>query len=152
MPLKIDPLNFIIIGLIILPNLLCMIFPPVNIPMEKQKPKGWNLIIMLEWIGRLGVFMLPLFWELKNIGRGKVIVLTLMLFCIGVYYAGWLKYVIRGREFKLLFEPLFFIPVPMAVFPVVYFLLAGVLLESWPIVVASVIFAFGHIPESLRNY
>jgi hypothetical protein len=152
MAFKIFPINFIMPGLILLPNIFCMIFPPMDIPAESKKPKGWNAIIVLEWIGRLAVFILPLFWELRIIGWGKVIILIVMIFCILVYYISWLRYFIGQRKFKLLFKTLFFIPVPMAIFPVLYLILAGVLLNSWPVVLAAVIFASGHIPESLRNY
>ena len=152
MPLKIFPLNLILVALILFPNLLCVVFPPSSIPIQSPKSGWWNLVTALEWIGRLAVFTLPLFWEMKIDTRGKEIILASMALCVLVYYTCWVRYMIGGREFKLLFEPLFFIPVPMAVFPVLYLILAALLLNSWTISLAAVIFAVGHILESLRNY
>lgn len=152
MPFKIYPTNFILLVLVLLPNLLFIVFPPANIPQESPRPKWWSLILGLEWVGRLMVFILLMFWELKVEGRGQGIIFAIMILCILVYYTGWIRYMIGGREFKLLFEPLFFIPVPMAVFPALYLVLAGVLLNSHPVVLSAVIFTLGHIPESLRNY
>lgn len=152
MPLKIYPVNLILVALILLPNLLFIVFPPSNIPTQSQKSGLWVLVTILEWIGRLAVFTLPLFWELKIDTRGKGIILIFMTLCILFYYTGWIKYMIGGREFKLLFEPLFFIPVPMAVFPVLYLILAGILLYSWPVSLAAIIFGVFHILGSLRSY
>lgn len=152
MPFRIYPVNIILAALVLLPNLLFILFPPVNIPVESSRPKWWSLILMLETAGRILVVTLPLFWELNTQGRWKGFILSLMAVCIVFYYSGWIRYMAGGREFRLLFEPLFFIPVPMAIFPALYLILAGVLLDSWPVVVAAIIFTLGHIPESLRNY
>lgn len=152
MPIKIYPVNLILIALVLLPNILPLVFPPVNIPAESPKPQLWNIVTALEWIGRVAVFILPLFGVIKIDSIEKRIILAAMILCIVIYYIGWGKYMAVGRDFKLLFEPLSFIPVPMAVFPTLYLILAGMLLNSWPVSSAAVVFAVGHILESLRNY
>jgi len=156
-PIKFYPLNLIIVAVILLPNLFFAIFPPAqsnpsDATIKTQMPGGWNIVIIFEQIGRICVFLLPLFWELKPEGRVKGLILpAIMLVCLIGYYTCWIRYFAGGREIRLLFEPLFFIPVPLAVFPVTYFILAGFLLGSWPMVLAAVVFAASHIAETLRS-
>ena len=148
---KIYPANLILVGLVLLPNILPLVFRPVNIPAECPKSQLWIIVTALEWIGRAAVFILPLFWAMKLDSTGKGIVLSAMILCLVIYYSGWGMYLARGRDYRLLFEPLLFIPVPMAVFPALYFILAGVLLNSWPVSAAAAVFAAGHVLESLRS-
>lgn len=156
MPIQIYLINLILVGVILLPNLLVIFFPPI-LPNQiqtrkKQPPKWWRYILALEQIGRLGIFVLPLFWEVHLAGNVSIIALVLMAFCLVLYYVCWIRYLIRGRAILLLFQHLLFIPVPLAVFPVLYFLFASILLQSWPVAAAAVVFALGHIPESIRAW
>lgn len=156
MPIQIHLINLILVGVILLPNLLVIFFPPVK-PTEtqtkkKKLPKWWRYVLGLEQIGRLGIFVLPLFWQVHLTDSLSIIALVLMGFCLLIYYICWIRYLIRGRTNSLLFQHLLFIPVPMAVFPVLYFFFAGILLRSWPVAAAAVVFALGHIPESIRSW
>jgi hypothetical protein len=38
--------------------------------------------------------------------------------CLLVYYGLWARYLLKDREYSLLWKPPLFIPAPMAVFPV----------------------------------
>lgn len=151
MQLKFYPINLLIIGFILLPNILFSIFQPVNIPVQSDRPSWWIVIIAFEWIGRLGIFILPLFWEIR-FDKNKLIFLVLMCLMIAIYYIGWARFFLHGREFKLLFEPLFGIPIPMAVSPVLCIFFLGLTQNSWPVVAATIIMSLGHIPESLMNF
>jgi hypothetical protein len=150
MALKFYPINLLIIGFILLPNILSAIFQPVNIPKQSDRPSWWTIVIAVEWIGRLGIFILPLFWEIR-FDKNSIIFLILMVLMIALYCAGWLRFFLHGREFRLLFEPLMGIPVPMAIAPVLSILFLGLAQNSWPVVIASIIMALGHIPESVLN-
>jgi hypothetical protein len=151
MQLKVYPINLLIIGLILLPNVLSAIFQPVNIPKQSLRPSWWTYVIAVEWIGRLGIFILPLFWKIR-LDKSKIIFLMLVCLMIVLYYVGWIRFFMHGREFRLLFEPLFGIPVPLAISPVLAVAFLGLAQDSWPVVVAAVIMALGHIPESIQNF
>lgn len=144
-------INIVLIGVIILPNLLFVFFPPKDSPgRENKRTVFWKSITVIENIGRIGVFILPLFWEI-HFDENFIILIFMVLFVL-IYYATWLRYIIKGRRYISLFEPIYFIPVPMAIFPSLYFILTGILLNSYLIIIFSIIFAFSHIMESLRNY
>jgi len=148
--LKFYPINLLIVGLILLPNILSMFLPPVNIPAESHRPPWWSVIIAIEWIGRIAIFILPLFWKIR-VDRSTILFLFLMSLMLVIYYVGWTRFFLNGREFRLLFEPLLGIPIPLAISPLLCVLFLGLAQKSWPVVAASVIMALGHIPESLSN-
>ena len=64
---------------------------------------------------------------------------------MGLYYAGWLRYLRQGRSFALLFQPLLHIPMPMAVAPIVYFCAASIALHSGWLLLATVLLTIGHL-------
>ncbi|MBN2559294.1 MAG: hypothetical protein JXB33_11120 [Clostridia bacterium] len=151
MPIKFYSINLLIIGLILLPNILSAVFPPVNIPVQPKRPPWWIIVIALEWIGRIGIFILPLFWQI-GFDRNKLIFLIPMGLMIAIYYMGWIRFFAKGREYRLLFEPLFRIPIPLALSPVLCIFFMGFAQGSWPVVAAAIIMALGHIPESIQNF
>ncbi|MNO07759.1 hypothetical protein D3C81_2300870 [compost metagenome] len=57
-----------------------------------------------------------------------------------------------SRDFARLFAPLWGIPVPLAVFPSLYFLFASVVLHAIPLLAAGLIFGASHIVVSLHTY
>jgi ABC-type glycerol-3-phosphate transport system permease component len=95
-----------------------------------------------------GVFAIPCFYRIQIESTIASVSLVVMALALGGYYLGWLRYVLRGRHFALLFSPMWGIPLPMAVLPVIYFGAASGLLRSWPLAVATVVFAIGHLAVS----
>lgn len=151
MPIKFYPINLILIGLIMLPNILSLIFPPVHIPQQPPRPSYWTIVIVTEWIGRLGIMILPLFWKIK-FDKSNAVFLILAGLMLALYYVCWMRFFLTGREFITQFSPLFGIPVPLAIFPLLSVLFVGIAQGSWPVIAAAVIMSAGHIPESLMTY
>lgn len=137
---------------ILMPNLLFFLYPPKEMPSQKQKEPVW--LTALENIGRIVCFLYPiafgtdLFIALKS---GNIMVYLMAAFVLA-YYALWVRYFVSGRKFALLFRPSFFLPVPMAVFPASYFLALALLLQSAIMISAAIVFAAGHISISLMTY
>jgi hypothetical protein len=121
--------------LALLPNLLFIVFPPRDVPREMSKPtRGLEV---LEWIGRVGVFAIPFFCWIEISGAVEMIAAGIMISALGLYYAGWLRYLRRGQSFALLFQPLAGIPLPLAVAPI--------MLHSWWLLIATVLLTIGHL-------
>ncbi|MBW4081164.1 hypothetical protein [Paenibacillus sp. S150] len=143
------PMSLLIPLMILLPNLLFFRLEPRNMPGEAVR----NVFFTgAEFIGRIGVIILPLFYSLHMQSVFEVLALTLMLLSLGIYYSGWAKYFKNGRPYRLLYTSLMGIPVPLAVSPVLYFLCASVLLHSSCLLIFSLILGAGHIPASLVEY
>jgi hypothetical protein len=129
--------------LALIPNLLFLVFPPRAIPDVLSKPaRGLEII---EWIGRIGVFAIPFFCWIEIVGAVEMIAAGIMIGALGLYYAGWLRYLRRGRSFALLFQPMAGIPLPMAMAPIVYFYVASIVLHSWLLFLATMLLTMGHL-------
>jgi hypothetical protein len=139
--------------LILLPNLLWLLFPPRGAPVEERAQRSRLTLWMeaLEWAGRLGTLAIPFFYRGEVFTGWQAGALVVMALSLLLYYAGWVRYFLRGREYRLLFEPFLGVPLPLAVAPMVYFLAAAVVLASWPLAVATVVFAVGHLYTSRRS-
>lgn len=151
MPTKFYAANLWIVVLILAPNLLMFIRPPVNTPTHTAASGPmWTAVGVVEWVGRLGSFTLPLLYPIVS-GKWSRAAVGIMALSLLVYYVGWARYALGGGEYRLLFAPLGFLLLPLAVAPIVYFLGVSLLLNSYPLALATCILALGHIPESLRQ-
>ena len=144
--------NIIYILIPVIPNLIFLFIPPKSVPAVKPGERGEKLLAVLERVGQIGMLVLPLFWKVQTEGALQVAAIIVMAGSALFYYAGWLRYYIRGGEYAWLFAPMLKIPVPMAVSPALYFLALSAAERSPVLGAAAVIFAAGHIPLSWRNY
>lgn len=146
--------GWIVTLLLLLPNAFYLLLTPRDVPPETDGRRQFKVQILetVEKLGQIGSFILPFFYSFQvETVPDKM---TLILFCLlmGFYYAGWLRYVTRGRLFRLLFAPMAGIPVPMAVAPVLAILVAAANFYSWPLALAALILGAGHIPVSLLEW
>lgn len=119
-------------------------------PQKSNKTYIWVIIEIIENVGRVSTMVLPFFWKIKINSRFKIVVLLFMIAALSIYYVGWFNYFRGGRDFSILGKSILFIPLPMAICPILFLLMSGILMESWPMAIASIIFAAGHITISLR--
>ena len=150
--IKMYPQNLWIVIVLLLPNLLLIFFPAINVPAETARPSGWSIVIILERIGQAMVFLLPLFIDMKLESSYKKYLFAFMIFAAMAYYICWGRFFFNNRIFSLMYEKLLFIPIPMALLPVLYFLAAAVLMDSWLYGIGAAVFAVGHLLESWYVY
>jgi len=143
-------IGLIIVTVVLLPNLLFVIFPPKNIPNGLQDVHLFFTII--ERIGMIAFIVILLTSNVSFINLDFNLFLLLMILCIVIYYALWLRYVLKGQDFSLLFTPLLFIPIPMAIFPVCYFLFVSFWINSIYLAIVTLIFTIGHFVNSWNSY
>lgn len=128
---------------LMLPNFLWMAYQgSSNLDEPGQEPL-WLRIF--ENIGRLAVLLLPAFFVINPVRRFSIPALVLMGLCLSLFYAAWVRYFAGGRAHGLLKAPLLGVPVPMAVFPIIYLLLSSYLMGSWWMFGASVMFGAAHL-------
>jgi hypothetical protein len=137
--------------LILLPNLLMIRWKPVNMPNPSEVSEP-PLLVAAERLGQPAVLLIPVFHALQVRTPIEMVALGAMFAALLFYYAGWLQFYRNGRDYHSLFAPLLGVPVPMAVAPVVYFILLAVVLHSPYQLVAAGVFAVGHIPISWRTH
>ncbi|MDF2700193.1 MAG: hypothetical protein K0Q49_1749 [Haloplasmataceae bacterium] len=149
--MKIYGINILLLIIILLPNLLYIIFPPRNVNIRPKKQKGWFIVIAFEKVGQLGIFITPLFFKFKIDNSIKIMTLIIMCLACIMYYICWIRYVKHQSDTNYLSTPFLKIQIPLVISPIIYFTCIGFILESWIMLLFTVIFAFGHILESLHN-
>lgn len=142
--------GFIVVLLPLLPNLLFFLLPAPNL--QNGLKDGGLLINILEHGGRI-IYMIAMviaFHKPSDGNRNQLLIG--MAICLIAYFILWGRYFLNGRDGILLFEKAFGIPVPMAIFPVVYYLLGAIWLNNVPASIAIILFAIGHITNSYLTY
>jgi hypothetical protein len=147
------PLGGIITLVVLLPNLLTVFFPPTTKLADGPQPSDTRLKIMtaVERVGQVGCFVIPFFYRLPRASDVNAVALAIMIGALALYYAGWVRYLVLGREEELFHRSLLGIPLPMAVMPVIHFLSASVLLSSVWLMLAAVMLGVGHIAVTWLN-
>lgn len=140
-----------LIAIIILaPSMLMIMFPPESIPIG-LKAAG-HFFTFLERVGQVGCIIILIAskdaFGALNFGIWAVLILIF----ITVYYGLWIRYVVKGRTFRLLYEPFGFIPIPMAILPVCAFGFAAIWGRSAWLGIAVGCLAIGHFANSWHSY
>lgn len=144
------PLSLIITLLVLIPNIIFSLKKPANKP--ANLPKENIVLAVIENIGRYGVFIIPLFYAIDISGIWEIIAVSMMGLMLLQYYVCWIRYFLRGNDFKWMFLPFIKIPIPLAISPVIYFMLSSIILHSLPMLIFSLLLAVGHIPISWQQY
>ncbi len=144
------PESLLITVAVLIPNLLFLVLPPKSAT-KYGKPDGPPLFTVLEKIGQVSTFVLPLFSPLSFSGAWTLVAWVAMGTLLASYYALWIRFFVGDRNYALLFRPILNVPVPMALSPVLYFLLSSVILGSIWQAIAAVVLGVGHITVSIRE-
>lgn len=142
--------GLIIAAVILAPNLVFVVFPPRHMP-QGLKSAGLFFTIC-ERIGQAACTILLILSGNAYQAASVDVWFLLMAVCIAVYYGLWIRYFIGGREFALAFHPLWLVPIPMAIFPILAFGFAAVWVQSLWLGIAAVLLAVGHFANSWAAY
>lgn len=146
-------MGFSFIGLavalgIFAPTLLLAAFPPREVPTGGVRDARWPWVLA-ERLGQAGCIILTVFSGGRFSLAQRPLWLVLMLFCIAVYVTLWARYLFKGRALGRLYRPLYILPVPMAVFPVLAFGFAALWGGYALLGAAALVPGVGHIGNSL---
>lgn len=137
-------LNILIPLFVLLPNFLYVVIKPSQpIPTVHVD----LFFVICEKVGQVGMVVLPLFYTV-NFRHPLLIIMVIVL---AFYYYAWLRY-FRTRRVKSLYEPLFYLPIPLAVLPILYFLCSALLIGNPLVYIAWLLLAAGHITITYRHY
>ncbi|MFO8234712.1 MAG: hypothetical protein R6U04_04810 [Bacteroidales bacterium] len=144
-------INLIIPGVILLPSLFFFWYSPSGSSEEWEKEQR-PLTTILEWIGRIGIILTPIFTSLQKESIGEDMAVIVMIIFLLIYYACWFRFFAYEMDSYFLYAPLAGIPLPMAISPVIYFLFASYPLHSIPLLISTIIFGIGHIWNTYNSY
>ena len=143
-------IGLVIFALPMLINIAYVMFPPAGKAEQPAAVTHWVEIV--EQISRIAyLFAVTLLVSRETLSFRSVWFSLAAVFLV-LYYAVWLRYFMGGREIALLSRSFLFVPMPLAVFPVLYFLCAAIWLHNLPAAIIMVIFGAAHIAVSLQSF
>ena len=143
-------IGLVIFALPMLINIAYVMFPPAGKAEQAAAVTHWVEIV--EQISRIAyLFVVTLLVSRETLSFRSVWFFLAAVFLV-LYYAVWLRYFMGGREIVLLSRSFLFVPLPLAVFPVLYFLCAAIWLHNLPAAIIMVIFGAAHLAVSLQSF
>jgi hypothetical protein len=143
-------IGLIIILLPLLPNIVFFSSPSQDVPSNLKD--GGMIINILEHGGRILYCSTMILLKYKPTVNFKWYYLIGMGICLLLYYVLWGRYFLNGQNFHSLFEKVGGIPIPMAILPVLYYLLAALWFINVPGIVTIILFGIGHIINSYITF
>lgn len=146
--------GFSIVGLIVfiipmLINILYFMLPPANI--DNNEEKNNKFLELIEQGSRV-LFAIAICFFISNTELNyKSSLLYVSIIFLILYYIVWIRYFMNGRDIKILGEKFMFVPMPLAVFPVLYFLFAALWMKNYVAFAIMIIFGIAHNIISYQN-
>jgi len=139
--------GIIIPGLILLPNLIYYLNQSKQGDVQNNEISASNVAKLFENIGRLGILITPIFYALNLNDRFSLYFIILCLIFLSLYYAAWIRHFVSGSQ-QIDMRLSLLVPLPLAVYPSLFFICSSYLLSSIPMLIFSVVFAIAHIRVS----
>ena len=150
MKLSFSRLGLVLFVLPMLINLAYVMFPPA----EEAKADGavprW--VEGIEQVSRAAYLFAVTFLVSREPIEPRSVWLFLAALFLLLYYVVWIRYFAGGREIALLRRAFLFVPMPLAVFPVLYYLCAAIWLHNLPAAIIMVIFGAAHLTVSIQSF
>lgn len=142
--------GLVVFALPMLINIAYVMFPPTGEAKPPAPVTHWVEIV--EQVSRIAYLLaVTLLVSRRPVSWRSAWLFLAAVFLI-LYYAVWIRYFSLGREIALLKRAFLFVPMPLAVFPVLYFLCAAVWLHNVPAVILMVIFGAAHWTVSIQSF
>ena len=148
-------LGFSWIGLIVfllpmLINIVYVILPPKNAPTTQQETN--KILEIIEQPTRILYMLAIVFLVCKEKVDFTSIWMFVGLIFLALYYIVWFRYFLGGRDIELLGKAFLFVPMPLAVFPVIYFIFSAIWLNNYIAVLFMIIFGIAHNIISYKSF
>ena len=143
-------IGLVVFALPMLINIAYAIFPPSEKPEQTSAVTRW--IEVVEQISRIAYLLAITLLVSRKPFHFRSAWLWLAALFLLLYYVVWIRYFAGGRETALLNRAFLFVPMPLAVFPVLYYLFAAVWLHNLPAAVIMTVFGAAHLMVSVRSF
>lgn len=138
--------GLVIVILAMLPNMLFGVLSKNNMPKSQVEPD--RILSFIESAARI-LFIIFLVGIVNKQERNtNQLIIGGMVVCIIIYYYLWSRYFLNGRDVAYLGKNLWIIPIPMAIFPCLYFLFAAIWLNNIPAIIGITVFMVAHCINS----
>lgn len=147
--------SFTWVGLVVfavpmLINIAYAAFPPAEKAEQAASVTRW--VEMVEQVSRIAYLAAITLLVSREPLRFRSGWLCLAVLFLILYYAVWIRYFAGGRRIALLNQAFLFVPMPLAVFPVLYYLCAALWMHNLPAAIVMVIFGAAHLAVSIQSF
>ena len=143
MKLSFSWIGIAVFALPMLINIAYAVFPPAREYASAKSTARW--LETVESISRI-LYLVLLTLDVRSIWFAAAVVFLIL------YYIVWIRYFVGGRDVALLGKPFLFVPIPLAIFPVLYYLFAAVWMGNIPAVITMLIFGAAHVTVSVQSF
>lgn len=141
--------GMLVVVALLVPNLVMVAFPPRN---AVERPPALRVLTALERAGQGSCIGLTIMaGDRLGVAMAGPWALPVGL-CLVINLGLWLRYVAGGRDAHLLLAPLGPVPIPLALLPVLAFLLVAIAAGSRWLGVATLVLAAGHLGNTWRTF
>ena len=148
MSIGFSPLGLIVFALPMFVNIAYCLLPPKD---EADEQKDGGIAERIEQVSRI-IFMILICFlvpEREHDFTSPLFYASLVFLVL--YHVVWMRYFLCGRKCALLTESFLFIPIPLAVFPVLFYFLASLWLGNYPAAAVMALFGISHYLVSERQ-
>lgn len=133
-------------------NVFYVLFPPKSNVCEGDiQNKKFPILEVIEHGTRIAyAVVLCILISNKSLNYTNPLLYISIVFLI-LYYIVWIRYFIGGRDTKLLGTKFLFIPMPLAVFPVLYLIFASMWMNNYIATGIMLVFGIVHNIISYQN-
>ena len=131
-------------------NIVYVILPPKNAPTTQQETN--KILEIIEQSTRILYMLAIVFLVCKEKVDFTSIWMFVGLMFLTLYYIVWFRYFLGGRDIELLGKAFLFEPMPLAVFPVIYFICSAIWLNNYIAVLFMIIFGIAHNIISYKSF
>lgn len=150
MKLSFSWVGLVVFALPMLINVAYAIFPPTGDVGQVKNVTKW--VEVIENVSRIVYLVLMTFLVNKDAPHYLNVWLVLAVIFLILYYLVWIRYFIGKRDVALLAKPFLFVPIPLAIFPVLYYLFAAIWVGNYPAAIVMLIFGAAHITVSVQSF
>lgn len=143
-------IGLVIFALPMLINIAYVAFPPAEQTERAASVPRW--VELVEQSSRIAYLLAITLWSSREAASLRSAWLYIAAGFLVLYYAVWIRYFLGGRKIALLNRAFCLVPMPLAVFPVLYFLCAAIWLHNPPAVALMLLFGAAHLTVSIRSF
>ena len=143
-------IGLVVFALPMLINIAYAVFPPSGKVEQTAAVARWLEIV--EQVSRIAYLLAVTFLVSREPIRLQSVWFWLAALFLCLYYVVWIRYFAGGRDIALLNRPFLLVPMPLAVFPVLYFLCAALWLHNIPAAVIMLVFGAAHLTVSIQSF
>ena len=143
-------IGLVVFALPMLINIAYAAFPPNGKAEQTAAATRW--IELVEQVSRIAYLLAITFLVSRESIKLRSVWLCLAVLFLLLYYIVWIRYFAGGRDIALLNRPFLLVPMPLAVFPVLYFLCAALWLHNIPAAVIMLVFGAAHLTVSIQSF